>query len=538
MANFCENCGSPLRAGAKFCTECGFRLPEDGSGNQTDLIADSAAEPAPQEQPAVNEVRRAVPAHRAQEQKQSVRQPEKAGSIQEPVQRVPEQKSASGQKKSKGSTGLAVFLSLLMAVEAAVAGFKYPGWFRKGENSSTVGNDDTNGKSSSNKERRTAPTVDSEFLSELGLTQDMLDLYYQDPIEVTAENSPGNPAFIDVSFTKEEYSSAKTLSAPVSWDTPEADFPEFGMHANLKQWNLKNENDELIVKKLPVKTCAATGSTLYTYDYSLASGQKSFPTEVEITLPIQGDKDLFEGMVHFNDETGKWEEDYYTLSEDGASVTVRMTHFSESAQSSVSEKKLQELRDKAVYSSVYYQTDGKSIFWIRPTEDHCKYEDVETWLYSVGLAHIPDYEKLLQAEDKYANTVLKALLNGTGGVNAELGLSESMSNMGSVSDGGSAGHTLLEQLKVINGESWNTQVFGYTLTAAGLMSLMLRVMDQVYRGVSLGNIAESNRWGTVSAIVSFCGLIAAVVVALITKAPSAEVEELFEKGVNYQEEID
>ncbi|MBP5223716.1 MAG: hypothetical protein J6Z35_11260, partial [Lachnospiraceae bacterium] len=107
------------------------------------------------------------------------------------------------------------------------------------------------------------------------------------------------------------------------------------------------------------------------------------------------------------------------------------------------------------------------------------------------------------------------------------GLSESMSNMGSVSDGGSAGHTLLEQLKVINGESWNTQVFGYTLTAAGLMSLMLRVMDQVYRGVSLGNIAESNRWGTVSAIVSFCGLIAAAAGA----APQAALFGLICAGI-------
>ena len=32
-----------------------------------------------------------------------------------------------------------------------------------------------------------------------------------------------------------------------------------------------------------------------------------------------------------------------------------------------------------------------------------------------------------------------------------------------------------------------------------------------------------------------CGLVAAVVVSLITKAPSKEVEALFEKGVSYQE---
>ena len=36
----------------------------------------------------------------------------------------------------------------------------------------------------------------------------------------------------------------------------------------------------------------------------------------------------------------------------------------------------------------------------------------------------------------------------------------------------------------------------------------------------------------------FCGLIAAVAVAMVTKAPSAEVEELFEKGAHYQEKID
>ncbi len=518
MAKFCENCGSPLMPGSKFCTECGYRLPA------------APASPQPPSAETGDGIRRAMPQHRMPEPKRSAQTPapvipnqtpvqqipgqramptaEQVSRNQTPVQRLPAQPQRPVPAKSKGSTGLAVFLSVLMLAEAAFAGFKYPGWFRNGESrtENSIGNDTPVIK----QESRTAPLADPALLAELGITQERLNQYYQEPIGITAQNSPGNPAFIDVTFTQEEYDRAETLSAPVSQENPEADFPEFGIHADLKWWNLENETDTLIVKKLPVRTCAATGSVLYTYDYSLASGQTEFPTEVEITVPVQGEKDFFDGMVHYNADAGAWEEDYYTLSEDGASCTVFMTHFSESAQRSA-EKQLGDMRDTAVLASAYYQTDGTSLFCVRPSEDHCKYLDVNTFLYGVGLARIPDYEKLFKAENRYANGVLKGLLEGSGGVNAELGLSVTASEMGLADDTAANTQSFLEGAKFLDGKNWNTFASSYLLTAAGLCILVVNVADQVSRGVGLGNILESNRWSAASAIVGLCGFVAGAI---------------------------
>lgn len=262
---------------------------------------------------------------------------------------------------------------MLMLVEGCVAGFKYPGWFVK-EKRPPV---DTGKSTSASGDVQPTDlamipiTADDELLEYLGITQEQLDEFYDDPIEITAENSPGNPRLVDVSFTQDELDNAKTASAEVSISDPVAKFPEFDMTVDMKWWNLENPTDTLTVKRLPVKTDEKTGAALYTYDFSLASGQKEFPTEVEVNAPVQGSVNDMEGFLHKSSDGQGWEEDYYTLSEDGKYYTVRMTHFSWSSQWENEYRTKSLLQEGQQSTGLYTDADGKSLFKILPCCDNC-----------------------------------------------------------------------------------------------------------------------------------------------------------------------
>ena len=174
---------------------------------------------------------------------------------------------ASRQLWRRRRTYLAVFavsvvlLALVMAAELCVAGFKYPGFLRKKNGGGIVSGPEKPLNAEAGSEIARSPDeYNALLLDYLGMTKEDLADYLENPVEVTEENSPGNPAFIEVGFTKEEYDGAKTLTAPVSRENPEADFPEFGIHVDMKWWNLDNEEDTLIVKRLPDKTDPATGA--------------------------------------------------------------------------------------------------------------------------------------------------------------------------------------------------------------------------------------------------------------------------------------
>lgn len=146
----------------------------------------------------------------------------------------------------KSRKGLCVFLSLLMAAELCVAGFRYPGFLRpKGGGSGPFGIT-SGGK---NDDGPAGDGFADELLAYFGMTEEDYAEYLKDPVEATPENSPGNPDFLELSFTQAEYDAAKTLTSPVSRDNPTADFPEFGIHADLKWWNLENETDTLVLKR-------------------------------------------------------------------------------------------------------------------------------------------------------------------------------------------------------------------------------------------------------------------------------------------------
>ncbi|MCR5683380.1 MAG: zinc ribbon domain-containing protein, partial [Clostridiales bacterium] len=289
---FCSSCGKPLAPDAAFCPFCGAKR----NGSTPEQVSAVRQVPIPPRTP----VSQGLPDYMQPGYQQRVR-----------AEREAERQAAKNASKTKKSTrGLSLFLSLLLAAQVCVAAFRYPGFLR-GKIGGTQGK--TDGESSS--ETGEFGDALADLLDMLGMTEEDLAGLAEIMPTATAENSPGNPAFYDVTFTEAEYAAAKTLTAPVSWESPEADFPEFGIHVNMKPWNLEYEEDTLTVKQMPVKDDPVTGARLYIYDYSLASGQHEFLTDVEITAPVVGDD--FYGFVVFNEDTGKWESAYCELSEDG-----------------------------------------------------------------------------------------------------------------------------------------------------------------------------------------------------------------------------
>lgn len=240
MAKFCANCGKPLRDGASFCTACGTRL------RQTD------ARPAPQ--------------------------PQAYPPVRQPVQQRP------AKKKISSRALISILLVVALLAEIAVAGFRYPGFFRSG------------GK---------GKTASGSSVEWNGTIPDPKDAVFR--------------------YTDEEIASAPAVSMKVSPDSTVASSGnytvDFGPH------NLAAE-DTFTIKTLPVHEDAAGGYSYRGYDLSLASGMDRFITEVQVRIPRdEGDGDLVY-FVSADPETGENAAEYYEISEDGKYYILYTTHFS------------------------------------------------------------------------------------------------------------------------------------------------------------------------------------------------------------------
>ena len=147
-------------------------------------------------------------------------------------------------------------------------------------------------------------------------------------IEPTPENSPGNPRFIDVSFTEDDFRNSPAAAGVINPDTAAVLFSEQGVMVDVRGYNLHNPSDTLVVQTMPVKTDSTYGHELHTYNIFLTSGQDKFGTEVEVTLPIHNGPGSLRTVLWLNEETGKWEEVFYTVADDGKSCTAYVDHFS------------------------------------------------------------------------------------------------------------------------------------------------------------------------------------------------------------------
>ena len=243
----CVNCGTKLNPGARFCRVCGHRL----YGEKT-------------------------PVHFAGAYENIEKKPEPVTTGKKPGLAEDISSSGSGKRKPKASWKklLATVVAAILAVEVI---FIRPWEEWGGKPVIPVVPTDATRESGGPGDEGEDNSIDSklaEYLDYFHVSASDLKAYANDPPEITADNSPYNPAMLDVSFTKEEYESAYTISREVSRENPEADFDEFGIHVDLKSWNLDNETDTLTVKRLPDKEDRVYGTELYSYDFSLASGQE------------------------------------------------------------------------------------------------------------------------------------------------------------------------------------------------------------------------------------------------------------------------
>ena len=423
---------------------------------------------------------------------------------------------AAKPKRSVGVRAVALILAIVITGTFLFTGYKYPGFLLK---------EKAGGEADVNTAEYTG--IVKDLFESFGLTEEDFYAYLADPIEATPENSPGNPAFIEVSFTDAERASAPSQSMKVTRENPTAYFSDFGITIDLKWWNLENEEDTLTVKRLPSKTDAVTGMELYTYDYSLASGQHEFYTPVEVTVPIVGDPYAFEGVAYRNDETGGWETVYYELSEDGNNYIAHMTHFSDDAQLSTGADKIAKMKADGLSIQDFYKENGDTLFRIMPYQDLAKYPDSHTWLWGIGLTKMPNLEQFMRKQTAQSLKTYSDLMMETGGITTEAGEAEAYAALGGKADAASTSHFTISNTKLgkaienmkYGGKVWSGA--GHVLTVLGLNSLYWRIVDQVERGVSFKEIASSNGWNFVSAAASTTSLICGAILALGTTATVA-----------------
>lgn len=349
-----------------------------------------------------------------------------------------------------------------------------------------------------------------EYLDYFGVTKEDIEEYEKISPQITPDSSPYNPSLLEVGFSKEEYESAYTISQEISRENPEADFDEFGIHINVKSWNLDNETDTLIVKRLPDKKDEVFGTELYSYDFSLASGQHKFYTDVEISIPLQGASDGMVNALYLNEDTGKWETLYYEVAEDGNSYTVFMDHFStESGQKDLSLESIKKMeKEMQQYSSIFYI---RNFYYDTNTGEKVAYSDPKVMPLYIDFTKLNGY--ILKNRNDVR--VLYRELNATGGIPAEAAFQETITSWGISGDIASTTLTAVTLFFKSFSAKYSVplNVAGYFLTQTGAFLYYLRMSDQMERGVDAKEIADSNFWGKASLIASGVGMIAGMLSA-------------------------
>lgn len=464
MALFCEYCGSPLNDDARFCTNCGHTV---GQANQ----------PSPPQQPSPNP----QPSFRPSPQATQPRQPKKKGGC------------------------LKALLILAVVVVVIVGAVKYYEYRRD----KRIYKENTTYKppmipkqpQQSQDMEEPADVVengDDDWFNSLALTEEDLEYLKENPIVVTPENSPGNPAFIEVTYTEEEYTNAPTVAALVTRESPEVDLPELGIHVNMQSWNLNYEQDSLIVKRLPDKVDEATGMILHSCDYSLVSKQHTFLTGVEITAPVQGDPDAFAGFVSYNEATGRWEEVYYELSEDGLTYTAYPTSFSKKAS-------LERIKTEGMDAIEKYKIDGKSIFVQLKNEMKPKYIENSHYLYPVTVARTADLEKFITSADKTELDMINKMVVESGKMPSQSSFTKGLQVVGFLNDGVANTKAAVDFFKnTANKAPGQMSAFAPAVALVGSMCYALNVADQTMRDVDKGTITEENESNFYGALVG-CG---------------------------------
>lgn len=323
MARFCTNCGTPLPEGADFCPECGARVSGtrqpgiviDAPPGSTVTISDRPPAPGNGADPRTRSGVHSSSASRgAVEPNRSSAGRGEAVPVRSSRSSRPEQAGAAqGPKTGRGTRFLSFILVVAMLAELGIAGFKYPGFLRSRESSG-------DGTSVSLRPTASAAPVPTGGSGGIGTpTGSGADAAFDEE-----EDSPFTEA-ISLRYTPEQIASAPAVTAEVSWQEPVVQAGE--VEVLLNSWNLDEETDTLVVKALPELSAGEEGWCIRAYDFSLASGQHEFPTDVAITIPRETEG-LLGGCVWYNAAEDRWEDVYSEPTEDGAGYTLYVDHFS------------------------------------------------------------------------------------------------------------------------------------------------------------------------------------------------------------------
>ena len=322
-------------------------------------------------------------------------------------------------------------------------------------------------------------------------------------IEPTPENSPGNPRFIDVSFTEEEIRNSPAVAGGINPDTAAILFSGLDVMVNVRGYNLHNPSDTLVVQTLPVKTDPTYGHELHTYNIFLTSGQDKFGTEVEVTLPIHNGPGSLRNVLWLNEETGKWEEVFYTVADDGKSCTAYVDHFSLFSSEESTDDREQFYYDVTKYlkGSVFVEYDPSGI--------------APQAMKKVGVIQTDAFAKFLRKTSKNSEGIYEILSRG-GGVPTGSEVTESMDMLGLGNDVSSSIVTVAGSMKLLSNAVSNT--LGTAFTLLGWWILDQREKDMTLRGISPQKVEEENRWSYYWAKVGTIGTIASLAGASIAGA--------------------
>lgn len=304
----CRSCGAQLPPGMKVCPYCGSKQnaspapPDRGYAAPGPRSSSSARGEAPRSSSAARNG-------------YGVRGPS-SGPNRSSTTR-PDAREAAPRTRGRG---VARLLVLVMLAELGVAAFKYPGFLRKKEPDPSL------------VKPPVSQTARPSATAKPDVTPRPTDSGGQPPImdEVVV---PGLAEQIAVRYSQKEIAAAPAATAAVSKEKPIASCG--GLKVDFKSWNLPDEADTFTVRSLGTQTDYASGWELECWDLSLASGTHEFFTNIEVTVPRSGEDGASTGFVCYNEETGKWENVYSRISDDGGSYLVYMQHFSPLAKRSI-----------------------------------------------------------------------------------------------------------------------------------------------------------------------------------------------------------
>ena len=243
----------------------------------------------------------------------------------------------------RGPSGLSILLIIIMIVELAIIGFKYPGVLvsdRGGQQTIAgqqppggAGQQPPGGQQNEANAEGMSSAEGADAANSFAWTPDFT---YEEvsaeveealsglPEEQKREMAPGSPANISLSVNREEIEAVEPLTAVVSPENPVCTVGEITV--DFKWWNLDGE-ETLQVRPMGTRTDGESGSTLQLYDFSLASGKDHFATDVEITMPRPQDGRA-NGVVWYDPESDSWHPTSYDISEDGKNYILYTDHFS------------------------------------------------------------------------------------------------------------------------------------------------------------------------------------------------------------------